>query len=133
MIQQIRFNTLVDLLCLFRTEMADGTVHKFQSSLDRSLADLLHFVTVAGALYMGIRSEFQINLISLVNGFLGLSVTDEGWEVPTDLTAQGELSVRKSTCAGKAGGDVAIWLTVDALLCFLLGTAALLDGLSLFH
>ena len=71
MIQQIRFNTSVDLLCLLSAKMADGAIHKLQSSLNRPLADLLHFIGVADALYMGIGSEFQINLISIVNGFLG--------------------------------------------------------------
>src|SRR5699024_6431633 len=46
---------------------------------------------------------------------------------------QGELPVGEGAGAGKAGGDMAVGLAVDALLGLALGAAALLDGLALFH
>ena len=78
-------------------------------------------------------AELQVDLVGVVDGLLGQLLADEGGQVAAHLVAQGELAVGEGAGAGKAGGDVAVGLAVDALLGLGLGAVALFHRLALFH
>ena len=130
--KQILLNGTIDVLRLFCAHMADGAVDQLQAGPDGTPADLLYFVAVQFAFNMGICAEFQIDLIGIINGLLYQLRADKGGQVSADFTGERELAVGKCTGAGKAGGDVAVRLTVDTVTGMLFCTAALLDGQPLF-
>ena len=130
---KILLNGVVNTLCLFRTHVADGAVHQFQSRLNGVLADLLPLLVVAETLNVLVRTEVQIDLVGVVDGLLRQLRGDEGGQIAAYLIAEGQLAVRKRTGTGKAGGDVAVGLAVDALFRLVLGAVAVFHRLSLFH
>ena len=130
---KILLNGVVNALCLFRTHVADGAVHQLQSRLNGVLADLLPLLVVAQPLDMLVCAEVQIDPIRVIDSLLRQLRGNEGRQIAAHLIAQGQLAVRKCAGAGKAGGDVAVGLAVDALFRLVLGAVAVFHRLSLFH
>ena len=126
-------NIKVKRLGFFSTQMADGTVNKFKTRLDSVLPYFLDFVIVADTFYVFVRAEFKINLIRVINKFLGEILSDEGGQVAADLVTQREFTVRECACAGKSRCNVAIGFAVYALFCFCFGTTAFFNGLTFFN
>ena len=113
--------------------MADGAVHQPQPRLDGPLADGLDLIRVAQALNMGIRAEFQVDLVRIMDGLLDQVRPHQVGQIPAHLAAQGQLAVGKRACTGKARGDMAIGLAVHALAGLALGAAAVLHSAALLH
>ena len=97
------------------------------------LADLLALLVIAETLNVLVRTEIQIDLVSVVDGLLGHLRGDEGGQVAAYLIAEGQLAVGKRTGAGEAGGDMAVGLAVDALFRLVLGAVPVFHRLSLLH
>ena len=125
-ILQVAFDARVQLLRLFRTQVADRAVHELEARLDRAAADLRDLVGVADALHVGVRAEVQVHPVDAVDGPLGEVRADEVGQVAAHLVRQRELAVRKGACARETGGDAA-GLAVHADTRADLGTAAALD------
>ena len=113
--------------------MADGAVHQLQARLDGVLADLLALLVIAETLNVLVRTKVQIDLVSVVDGLLCQLRGDEGGQIAAYLIAEGQLAVGKRAGTGEAGGDVAVGLAVDALLCLVLGAMAVFYRLALLH
>ena len=130
---QMLLNGKIQILGLLGAQMADGAIHQLQAGLDGPLADLLDLFRVAKALHMLIRAELQVDFVRVVDGLLGQILTDQAGQVAAHLIAQGQLAVGKRTGTGKARGDMAIGLAVNALFGLALGAMTLLHRLALFH
>ena len=130
---EIPLNGQIDGLGLFRTHVADGAVHQLQARLDSTLADFLPFLLVLQTLDVGVRTEFQIDFVRVVDGLLGHVLANQRGQVAAHLIAERQLAVGESPGAGEAGGDVAVGLAVDALAGLVLGAVALFHRLALLH
>ncbi len=107
-LQQILLDGIVDLLCLFRAQVANGAVHQLQPGLNGALANGLYLVRIlVDALHMGVCTELQIDLVRIIDGILRQVRTDQAGQIAAYLIAQGQLAVRKRARTGKAGGNVA--------------------------
>ena len=113
--------------------MADGAVHQLQACLNGVLADLLALLVITETLNVLVRTEIQIDLVSVVDGLLCQLWGDEGGQIAAHLIAQRELAVGKRAGAGEAGGNVAVGLAVDALFRLVLGAMAVFYRLALLH
>ena len=82
---------------------------------------------------MRVRTEIQIDLVSVVDGLLRQLRGDEGGQIAAHFIAEGQLAVGKSAGTGEAGGDVAVGLAVDTLLRLVLGAVAVFYRLALFY
>ena len=89
----------VNLLRFLGAQMTDRTVYQLEPRLNRALADLLNFGSVADAFDALVCAEFQINFIRVINRFLCKLLPDQRGKVSADIAAQRQLSVRKSACA----------------------------------
>ena len=130
---EIALNGKVNALGLLGTHVADRAVHKLETGLNGAAADVLHLVGIADALNVGVRAEFQIDGVGVVDGLLREPCADERRQIAADLVGEGELAVGESARAGKAGRDVAVGLAVHAPAGLGLGAVALLDALAFFH
>ena len=130
---EIALNGKVNALGLLGTHVADRAVHKLETGLNGAAADVLHLVGIADALNVGVRAEFQIDGVGIVDGLLREPFADERRQIAADLVGEGELAVGESASAGKAGRDVAVGLAVHAPAGLGLGAVALLDTLAFFH
>ena len=128
---QVVLQRQVELLRLFGAEVADGAVDELQACANGAAADDADLIGVGHALHMGVRAEFQVDLVRIVNEGLGKVRADEVREIAADLVVQRELAVRECACAGEAGRDVA-GLAVHALLRLALRAGALFHALALF-
>ena len=77
MLEQIQFNPVIKILRFFGSEMTDGTVDELQTRMNGTAADLLDFFRIADTFNVGIRTEFQINFIGIINHFLREIITDQ--------------------------------------------------------
>ena len=132
-LQQMLLDGVVELLGLLRAQVADGTVYQLQARADSPLADGLDLLGIAQALHMAVGAELQVYLVRIINGLLRLVRADEGRQVAAHLIAEGQLPVGESARAGKAGGDMAVGLAVDAPAGPALGTPAVLYRAALLH
>ena len=97
------------------------------------LADLLALLVITETLNVRVRTEIQIDLVSVVDGLLRQLRGDEGGQIAAHFIAEGQLAVGKSAGTGEAGGDVAVGLAVDTLLRLVLGAVAVFYRLALFY
>jgi len=72
----------------FRAHVAYGAVHQLQAGLNCPAANYLGLFRVAHALDMGVRAEFKVNLIHIINGVLCHALTDKARQIAADLVAQ---------------------------------------------
>ena len=129
---QIVLDVQVELLGLLGAQVADWAIDQLQARLDSALADVLDVGAFVDALYLRISAEFQVDLIGVVDQFLGKVLTDQVGQFAADLVGQGQLAVRECARAGKAGGDGTGRLAVYADAGFILGAVALFHRLALF-
>ena len=113
--------------------MANGTVDQAKTGTDGPFANIFNGIGIADAFNVRIGTEFQIDFITILNGALCQILTDEFGQITADFTASGELAVRKSTGARKAGCDVAVRFAVHANLGFALGTVTFFNSGSFFN
>ena len=81
---------------------------------------------------MGVGAEFQVDLVGVIDEFLGKILPDQFGKFTAHLTGKGQLAVRKGARAGKAGGDGAGGLAVDAVTHFGFGAVTALHRFALF-
>ena len=129
---QVVLQRQVELLRLFGAEVADGAVDELQACANGAAADDADLIGGGHALHMGVRAEFQVDLVRIVNEGLGKVRADEVREIAADLVVQRELAVGERACAGEAGRDVA-GLAVHAFLRLALRAGALFHALAFFH
>ena len=84
---EILLDSQIDGLGFFRAHVADGAVHKLQARLNGTLADLLPLLFMLQALDMGVRAEFQIDLVGVVDGLLGQVLSDKSRQIAAHLVA----------------------------------------------
>ncbi|MPM81610.1 hypothetical protein SDC9_128666 [bioreactor metagenome] len=68
---QILLDGQINILCLFRTHMPNGTIHQLKAGANRPLADILYFLGIRNAFHLVGRAKVQIDFIRIFNGFLG--------------------------------------------------------------
>ena len=85
---QVVLQRKVELLRLFGAEVADGAVDELQACANGAAADDADLIGVGHALHMGVRAEFQIDLVRIVNEGLGKVRADEVREIAADLVVQ---------------------------------------------
>ncbi len=130
---QVGLDSAVDLLRLFGAHVADGTVHQAQAGSDGVPADALDALILHQAFHRGVRAEFQVDAIGIINQLLGLVLTNQLGQLAAHLVGKGELAVRKRTGARETCGDMAIRPAVDAAAGRALGAAAAADRLAFFN
>ena len=130
---QIVLDGQIQLLGLLGAEVADGAVHQLQARVDGVLADLLDVLAGVDALHMGVGTEFEVDLIRVVDELLRELLADEAGQVAADLIGEAQLAVRESARTGEAGGDGAGGAAVDAVAQLCLGAVALFHRLAFFH
>ena len=86
-VQKPMLKSEIQILCLFGSEMADGTVHEFKSRLNGTLADFLDLVVAVNAFNVFVGTEFEIYFVGIINGFLSKILPDKGGQVSADLVA----------------------------------------------
>ena len=118
---------------LFGAEVPDGAVDQLEAGLDGVFADLADLFAGVDALDVGVGAKVEVELIGVVDQFLGKVGADQAGQVAAHLIGEAELAVREGACPRKAGGDGAGGAAVGAVAEFGLGTAALFDRLALFH
>ena len=126
------FNRKIELLGFLGAQVTNGAVNHFEPRLDGATANVADLCVVSRALDVLVGTKGEIDLVHLVDGFLGLPGANQLGEVATDLVGQGELSVRKRACARKARGDIA-GLTVYAVPGFVFGAMPFLYRKALFQ
>ena len=112
--------------------MADGAVNQLQARLDGALADVLDIGAFVNALNLGVSAELEVDLVGVVDEFLGKILADQVGQFAADLVGQGQLAVRECTCTRKSRCDMAVGLTVNTVLCFCLSTASFFYRSTLF-
>ena len=105
--EKILLDGVIELLRLFRSEMADGAVHELEARHDGALADLLDLLRVADALHLVIGAEGEIDLIGVVDELLRVVLADEFGKIAAHFVVQRELAVREGARAREARRDVA--------------------------
>ena len=131
--QQVILDVQVELLGFLGAQVADGAIHQLQARLDGTLADILDLLAFIDALHLGVGTEFQIDLVGVVDEFLGKILADEVGQLAAHLVTQGQFAVGKSARAGKSGGDGTGRLAVDADAGLVFGAVAFFHRLALFH
>ncbi len=132
LIHQVFFNSAINMLRLFRTQMPDWAVHKLQPGMNRPFPDFTYLRRLAHALNVRVRPEFQIDFIRIMNQLLRKIRADQHRKIAADFIAQRQLSIRKRACAGKAGRNIAR-IAADAFFRFAFRTAAVFNCLSFFY
>ena len=122
----------VELLGFLGAKVADGAVNQLQTGLNGALADVLDIGALVYALDLRVGTEFQIDLIGVVNQLLREILADQVGQLAADLIGQRKLTVRERTRTGKTGRDGAGRLAVDADAGLVLGAVPLFHGLTLF-
>ena len=85
--QQILLNPVINLLGLFCSQMADRAVYQLQAGLNGSLTDIFYLLFLSNAFHLCIRAEFQIDLIRILNHFLGKVLSNQGWQISAHFIA----------------------------------------------
>ena len=132
MAQKILFDGIIEVLRLFRSEMADRAVHKLEPRLNRTLADILFRLIVGDALHVLVRTELQIDFIRIINRSLHDVLPDKSRQVAAHLIAERKLAVGKRARAGKTRRDMAVRLAAHAPLCFFLRAVTVFNRTPLF-
>ena len=77
----------VYFLSFFRAQVAYRTVHQFKPRLNGPLSYILDFIRLADAFHLGVRTEFQINLIRIIYYLLSVLFSYKVWQVSPHLAA----------------------------------------------
>ena len=85
--QQILLNPVINLLGLFCSQMADRAVYQLQAGLNGSLPDIFYLLFLSNAFHLCIRAKFQIDLIRILNHFLGKVLSNQGWQISAHFIA----------------------------------------------
>ena len=91
------FYCVIEVSCLFGTEMPYRTVNKLQIGFNCPFAYFFDGFGIADSLNLFVCTESKINFIGICNGFLRKLFTDKLGKVTADLTAQRKLTVGKCT------------------------------------
>ncbi len=132
-IKKVLFNGVINTLCLFGSHVANRAINKLKPRLNCFDSDFFFSKGIFKTFNMLVRAEFKIYFVRVINGFLRGLCADKSRKIAADLIAKRKLSVGKCTCAGKAGGDVAIRLAGNADLGFVLRAMSVFNSLTLFN
>ena len=130
---EILLDTEVYLVCMLGAEMTDGAVDEAQARHNSALAYLLDLFGVSEAFNVSIRTELEIDLIGIIDRLCSELLADKRRQISADIGTERELAVGECARTGEAGGDVAVRLAVDTLLCYRLRAMTLFDRQTLFY
>ena len=85
MFHQVVFNGKVQILCLLGSQMTNRAVNQLQTCLYGPFADFLDGLRIADSLDVFIGTEFQVNLIGVMDGFLGECLSNQIGKISADV------------------------------------------------
>ena len=126
------FDATVNLLRLFGSKVANGTIDELQTRLNRAATNVFDLTRIVDALDMFVGTKRQVRVVDPFDSRLRHVFPNKLRQVAADLVRERQLSIGKRARARKARRN-ATWLASDAMAHFRLRTIAPLDGKALLH